>query len=1162
MASPKLPGARAARFAAWKKHLRSLKIGLGIGLGCGVAVILAGFMKEGFLARAELLSLDWRYRSRPQVPLHPQVGNINYDDASLALFGAWPWPRSRQVALVTVMDFYDAGAVGYDVFFTEKNDIIVADRRLKRFVQDVSADKNAAAAERATHVLRTSIRDYDREFARAIEQAGNIYLGCFVEEPDKIIADGGIEAIRKYIAEYKLTPKWQKKAEAVLAAASCTVPLTPELEKSLFKMTDLTAPLPALTRASSGVGFAQIAKDFDHTVRLYPLFLYFDEAVYPSIVCIMISKVVDVPLDRWVFRPGEYIEIPDAKEPGADMRQTIRIPVNSNNQMLTNWAGKYDDIFLHLPFHLVSEYYAYFTAKQIARQGYAAAAPASLPAIRQDIYAAIDEEKMVTDVAAHRIAEEIAVAHVASPLLRAGKSPSDVLSLLPAASRPANAEATLQALAAALGTSKDDAGIDPAWKKEIERNVAWFSGRDRLADVEPLFFPPTRQVLWNGRWTEFSPVDIENKIFMVGLTGVGTIDLNPMPFESVSPMVGLHTSALNTLLTRQFLKFPEEGWRYPLDLAFALVTAVVGAVTTPFIGFLSVLMLIGAYSYAAYWAFAAHGQWIPWIEPCLAGLLTFVVIVVFHFIEAAREKGKVRALFAAMVSPAVLKLMEENPDRFSLTGVRKPGTMLFSAIEKFGKVTQGVAPDELGGILSLYLTPTSEIIMDYQGYIDKYEGHVIMADFGVPLDDPGHHWKCSYSALEQQQDIDAFQFFVKARYGVDVYVTMGVNSGYVSAGNMGSEKKMQYTVMGDAVNMSARFRPANLIYDTRIIIGEASMPLVKDFVEVRLLDKLLAKGKTIPITIYELQGWQPKAYLDVKGGDPIPPSLTTRWAKCPPEKIFGYQRFWHNRGGDFNHPLIPKIAQFFESQTPLAEELIKLQGRYDIQKYYGDLQTVREEASKIVGQSVDGEDPAGKSWDVVLDTWAASGRKIVQALEEKRYLADMMSKEDYAFYTAAVSRATAAASKLQSLKTRLAFHAETESIVERFMVDVHEAVEQIASGRGGAPTVDEAQMEAKREEYRSNVGTFIGQLDPKEYHEMMAVAGTVTDRQKQARELFEAGVHLQWERRWDEALAKFRAVLDIIPADGPSKSYIGRVEGYKTEPPGEKWQGEFVQKKK
>ncbi len=297
--------------------------------------------------------------------------------------------------------------------------------------------------------------------------------------------------------------------------------------------------------------------------------------------------------------------------------------------------------------------------------------------------------------------------------------------------------------------------------------------------------------------------------------------------------------------------------------------------------------------------------------------------------------------------------------------------------------------------------------------------------------------------------------------------------------------------------------------------------------------------------------------------EPVPQSLLARWSKCPAEKIFGYHRFWVARESAFGHPLIPKVRQFFEDNLPLAEEMSKSEGRFEIQKFFAEWNGVREESAIVLGKKVDGSLPAGKPWDAILEKWISATQGIQEALEENRELAGQ-SPEIYKAYTSSFSRASTLVNKLQTLKSRLGFQSETKSIMERLIVDLHEAVEKTVDPEHPAPPVTEAEIAARRESYRAKVEAFHQSLaaNPREYHEMMSIAGSITDKQKKARELFIEGVNFHWERRWDESLAKFRAVLELLPADGPSKSYIERVEGYKTEPPSEKWQGEFVQKKK
>ena len=149
-------------------------------------------------------------------------------------------------------------------------------------------------------------------------------------------------------------------------------------------------------------------------------------------------------------------------------------------------------------------------------------------------------------------------------------------------------------------------------------------------------------------------------------------------------------------------------------------------------------------------------------------------------------------MFSSMVSPEVLIFMQADPERLQLKGERKDATMFFSDLRGFTTISESVSPEELSKILNDYLTPMSNIILDYGGYIDKYEGDAIMADFGVPVwNDPdpnSHAWKCCWAALDQQKELLKVSKYFLTNYNVEIDARMGINTGIVAAGNMGSEK--------------------------------------------------------------------------------------------------------------------------------------------------------------------------------------------------------------------------------------------------------------------------------------------------------------------------------------------------------------------------------------
>jgi adenylate cyclase len=256
-----------------------------------------------------------------------------------------------------------------------------------------------------------------------------------------------------------------------------------------------------------------------------------------------------------------------------------------------------------------------------------------------------------------------------------------------------------------------------------------------------------------------------------------------------------------------------------------------------------------------------HPTWI-----ILSVIIIYTLLTMIKFWQEELQKKQVRDMFGTMVSADVLHYLENNPGSFSLSGTKAEATMFFSDIRGFTTISESLPAGKLSVFLNRYLSPMTDIIMERRGYVDKYEGDLIMAVWGVPYPMKDHAVQACLAAIEQQEKLAAIRPILRAEFGHDIHVRMGINSGTVTAGNMGSDKKFQYTVIGDAVNQAARFEPVNKDYGTLIVVGETTYEEAKDFVEARLLDRIVVQGKTQPIRLYELlarKGSLPPAKMKV-----------------------------------------------------------------------------------------------------------------------------------------------------------------------------------------------------------------------------------------------------------------------------------------------------------
>jgi CHASE2 domain-containing sensor protein len=1157
-----------------KIRLRHVLQGLLAGLVVGIMVSLLSFFD--FNKHLELTTLDLRYRIRPPIPVLPEIGYIEFDDPSLELYGKWPWPRSRHVEMMKVLGFYDARAAGYDVFFLEKEDVVFQPYMLREYL----AGKYVPDKKPYLPVLLgKSFRDYDKEFAEAIQKAGNIYLAAFTYDPSDNASTKGLAGILKETKDNRAAFSKQKK-RAMDETEKTFLEIAPKWEKRLYKTSDIDVPLPELVRAARGVGFAQPGYDSDSIIRNYIFFRYYDGRTLYSITLKMLSDIMDFKLKDIATRPDGDVILRNARDFRTGQRRDVIIPVDEHFQALLNWAGDFDKTFLHVSFSLLEHYYAYIAAKETARE-FPKAGEKDIPLIGKRILMRLMNEKTVGEDEARAIAGNIAVAQAASVSLGKGipadkiKKKLSTISGGPSGNENADAIADLVSAASTMsGALSDNASMSfdefmstppaaalkapPERLREVYRNMKWFSGKGRLKDAGPCYFPPAVKVANGDKTVPFSPVDLDGKIFMMGLTGSNTIDLKPTPFENSAPMVAYHVNALNMLMSGNFLHFPPAYYKYAATFLLALLTGLIGSIFSIPVSVAITALFTGGYLFGTYRIWVLKGQWLDWAAPLEGIIFTYLTIIVVQFVRAFLEKRKVRGIFAAMVSPAVLKVMEENPDKFSLTGERKPATTFFSKIDGIGAVTKSIAPDELTQLLGFYLTPNSDIIMNYDGYIDKYEGHVIMADFGVPLDDPDNHWKCAFSTVEQRLDIEAFRYFVLAKYGLKVGVSMGFNYGYVSAGNMGSERKFQYTVMGDPVNVSARFMAANYIYNSlNSITGEDTEPVIRDYVHLRPLDKLLLKGKTRPISIFDITGWKPDAYLKLRGDMPVPGFLETIWGKCPPAKILGYQRFWSMEYARNGHPLAKDISEFFSASLDIALALMLNEWKREIEDCRARTDALMQRSQTVTSVSVQ-LPPLSET-----SGYKGSLEKLISVLKTL-----LESSDDKAVLTEGTEDIRREGKILLNKLELLSFRLQTESVSEEKVLNIvketKDYIPLVFSGNGSGLEKLDGMIGEARKKYAESVSGFCKALAKKrrQYHEMMSLAGAPDARGLEAMVLFEEGLNLYWERQWDRALDKFRLAGDLMPGEGPILSFRERIETYKINPPGDNWQGEFVQTKK
>ena len=249
-----------------------------------------------------------------------------------------------------------------------------------------------------------------------------------------------------------------------------------------------------------------------------------------------------------------------------------------------------------------------------------------------------------------------------------------------------------------------------------------------------------------------------------------------------------------------------------------------------------------------------------WMPPFLMGTGLVVVYsgnVLGHYFVEAREKRWLRHAFSRYVSPSVVEVITTNPERLELGGEEVETTVLFADLEGFTQLSESTPPQALIKLLNDYFSPMTQIILAHQGTLDKYIGDAIMALWGAPMPLSDHALRACWAALEMERTMTDLQKEWQIEGLPPLTARIGVHSGSVVAGNVGSRERFNYTVLGDTVNLASRLEGVNKVYGTRILLSENTCRHVQDRLLVRELDLVQVKGRGQPVTIYELLGPQP-----------------------------------------------------------------------------------------------------------------------------------------------------------------------------------------------------------------------------------------------------------------------------------------------------------------
>lgn len=424
-----------------------------------------------------------------------------------------------------------------------------------------------------------------------------------------------------------------------------------------------------------------------------------------------------------------------------------------------------------------------------------------------------------------------------------------------------------------LAVAMEAAGLRP---EDLKLDRGRLTAGDRVVPVDRInrallnFWGPqaafktySYKDIYNG---DIKPGEFKDKIVLIGPTSAASKDTFPTPFTTSnlilsgaleSPGVEIHASVVQSFLENRWYRQAPS----PANHAFLLLTGVLTTLAVagrgPWLGLAGALAVVGLALATAFGLWFYGSLWINGAAPVVLAVFTYVVVTAADFVRAEMGRRRTRAMFGRYVSPAVVEELMKDPGDVALGGNRRTITVMFCDIRGFTAYSENKEPEQVVRRLNEYLTVLTGVIFRHGGTLDKYLGDGLMALFGAPVPYPDHVQRAIRAAVEMQEEVAKLNRVWVDRGEPSLNIGVGINSGSVLVGNVGSPERMDYTVIGEDVNLASRVEGLTKNYNTMIVISERSVHMLGDKGELpwnlTYLGHAEVKGFSVPVGVYTVE---------------------------------------------------------------------------------------------------------------------------------------------------------------------------------------------------------------------------------------------------------------------------------------------------------------------
>ncbi|SHJ02058.1 adenylate cyclase [Desulfatibacillum alkenivorans DSM 16219] len=348
----------------------------------------------------------------------------------------------------------------------------------------------------------------------------------------------------------------------------------------------------------------------------------------------------------------------------------------------------------------------------------------------------------------------------------------------------------------------------------------------------------------------------KDKIVLVGATAIGIFDLRVTPFTQHNyPGLEIHANVVDNILRGDYLR--RTNLSFFLDVFTIIIVASVLGFAIPRFpvvpGLLTAVALTGGYIGLCLFLFT-RGTILNMVYPLSIVVIAYVAMTVYKYLTEEKDKRFIKDAFSTYLAPSVVNQVIKDRESLKLGGEQREITAFFSDVQGFTSISEKLTATSLVELLNIFLSEMTEIILDNEGTVDKYEGDAIIAFFGAPNVMPDHAARAAIACVEMQRKLVELRERFAQEGRPILHMRIGMNTGLAVVGNMGSSKRFDYTMMGDTVNIAARLEGVNKVYGTYTMISESTYEQCKEYVVARELDAVNVVGKAEPVVIYELLG--------------------------------------------------------------------------------------------------------------------------------------------------------------------------------------------------------------------------------------------------------------------------------------------------------------------